>query len=74
MKVKCLKSFRYQHHDKGTMRQVARDTLLANLGQPREKVLDALRAAEMQWHIDNKRIVQGISPIGWFKLFDVVCE
>lgn len=53
----------------GTARAAALAALLANIGQPRQAVLQAVAASETQWHLSQGRSPKGISPAGWLRLF-----
>jgi hypothetical protein len=43
--------------------------LAFELGATRAETLAAVKQAEIDWHAEQGRVVKGIAPAGWLKLF-----
>ena len=53
----------------GTARSAAYSMLAALVGSDRNTVLEGLRVAETVWHKEQGRVVKGINPGGWLRVF-----
>jgi hypothetical protein len=54
---------------KGTAREAAYTALSICVGKPRAECLEAVKLAEEGWHKGAGRVVKGINPGGWLRVF-----